>query len=153
MNFAQAGVPFIRCLEPPKHRHGLSALAAFPWKQLRQVLAGCRGELGDALGAGAPAQGRAVMARNGSKLHSKPSGESRSCSCAVLQQKNGDEAVKPQVIPQFAQLAGCWGGMAGSQAYMRLSKTVSGLCVSHRLRLWPRSWEATCQPAWEVWGH
>lgn len=30
----------------------------------------------------------------------------RSCSCAVLQQGNRDEAVKPQLIPQLAQLTG-----------------------------------------------
>lgn len=33
-----------------------------------------------------------------SEIHGKPSGKSESCSCAVLQQKNGDEAVKAQVI-------------------------------------------------------
>ena len=43
MNFAQAGVPFIHCLESPKCMHGVSALAGFPRKQLRQVSAGCGG--------------------------------------------------------------------------------------------------------------
>ena len=66
MNFAQAGVPFIHCLESPKCMHGVSALAGFPRKQLRQVSAGCGGELGDALSPGTSAPGRAAMPRNGS---------------------------------------------------------------------------------------
>lgn len=40
----------------------------------------------------------------------------------------------------------------GSPAYRRLSKTVSGLCMSHQPCPWLLSWEATCQPAWEVLG-
>lgn len=64
MNFAQAGVPFIHCLESPKCMHRIFALAGFPRKQLRQVSAGSGGELGDALGAGTPAWGRAAVPRN-----------------------------------------------------------------------------------------
>lgn len=28
---------------------------------------------------------------------------------------------------------------------------MSGLCTSHQPHPWLLSWEATCQPAWEVW--
>lgn len=162
MNFAQAGVPFIHCLESPKCMHHIFALAGFPQKQLCQVSAGSGGELGDALGAGTPAWGRAAVPMNGSCLVAVPARGVSSTASSVereeptpglsLQQKNGDEAVKTQVILHFAQLAGDWGGTAGSQACRKLSKTVSGLCASHQLCPWPLSWEATCQPAWELWG-
>jgi len=49
MSSARAGVPFIRCLEAPERVRGISALAVFPWKQLRRASAGCAGETGDAL--------------------------------------------------------------------------------------------------------
>lgn len=39
MNFAQAGVPFTRCLETPGLRHGGSALAGFPLEQLCHISA------------------------------------------------------------------------------------------------------------------
>lgn len=58
MNFAQAGVPFIHCLESLKRVHGVCALAGFP------VSAGCGEELGDALDTGTAAQGKAAVLRN-----------------------------------------------------------------------------------------
>lgn len=96
---------------------------------------------------------RAAGGHTRSELHSKPSRESRSFSCAVLQQKNGDEAVKMQVIPQSAQLAVGWGGAAGSQACRRFSKTMSGLVPvspATSLATEPGSHLPACP---EVWGH
>lgn len=63
MNFAQAGVPFIHCLEAPKHMH-----VSLPW-QVSHV-SGCvesqlaAGGARDAHGAGIPVQGTAAVPRN-----------------------------------------------------------------------------------------
>lgn len=92
MIFAQAGVPFTRCLETLGRRHGGSAMASFPLKQLCHILAGCREELGDALSTGTLEKGLCAQEREllgchacqRSELHGELDGDRRSCSCKIL---------------------------------------------------------------------
>lgn len=119
---------------------GAEALAGFPRQWPCHVPAGQGGQRGDALGAGTPPRGRAAKSWN------------IFCSWAVSWQKNGDEAVRSQVIPHFAQLTRGWGGTAGLQACRRLSKTTARRCPSHLLMSLATEAERHLQPACEAWG-
>lgn len=135
----------------------VSALTGFPPKLCESQL-GVEGSWGMASalayqpGEGLPCPALLnTAACQRSKLGAKCDGERRSCSCAVLQQQIVDEAVKPQVILQSAQLSVAGEEWQGHSKQEDFQNCVRALRVPPALS-WLQSWESTCQPAGESWG-